>query len=154
VTLSAADPSGNLTTYQVRLIISEPDDTLYFSNPSIHMPDARVGKKYSHRVEVDGALSEDAVFSDNTTLFDIDLNTGLIEFTPDQDDAGEHWILIEVTSGNVTINRAYIFRIKEDSTPPYGIYAVIGAAIVVLIILLVLVYNWSGKKPEQYGLEE
>ena len=68
------------------------------SNDNLHIHSidnltAYVGYTFSYLVDVNGS---NPIFSDYTYLFDIDNESGLIEFMPNYEDIGEHHILISV----------------------------------------------------------
>lgn len=154
VIIELEDTLGANTTYAFILEVVPSGDRLYFIEPSMHLPDAYVSSRYSHEVGIEGALSSTAVFEDNTTLFDIDPQTGTISFSPSEEDVGEHWIKITVKSGNVTISRSYVLEVRESRNMPSWIFFGLGAGMVILLVAFIGFYLWSGTKMEQYGLEE
>jgi hypothetical protein len=154
VAIKLVDPLGANSTYGFTLEVVSSMDRLYFTEPSMHLPDAYSGSRYSHTISIGGDLSSTAVFEDNTTLFDIEPGTGKISFTPSDGDVGEHWIRITARSGNVTIERSFILEVRESREIPMLVLYGLGIGIVVLIAVFIGIYLWSGTKMEQYGLEE
>jgi hypothetical protein len=155
VELILTDSTGANRSYNFIIEVLGPSDSLYFTEPSIHLPNAYIGEEYSYTVNVGGELAEGAVFSSNSSLILIDNNTGEIRFKPEESDQGEHWPRITVKSGNVTISRSFIIKVekKEERVPDFVFWA-LGIGIVVLIAIIIGLYLWSGPSLEQYGLEE
>lgn len=149
-----SDGNGGFTNITFELNIIDNSEDLYFSHPSIHMKDAVAGEDYSYRIEVDGDLSTNATYQDDSPLFQIDPSTGWIRFKPDGDDAGDHWVRITVTSGNTSIERTFLLKISkaEDGVPV--IWYILGVIAVVLLIAVAGVVLWRGPGVVQYGLEE
>ncbi len=154
VYLTATDSHGGSRNYTIEIIVEGSSNLLFFMEPSLHLPDAWEGRHYGYTVSVGGDLAEGAVFSDNTTLFDIDPTTGEIEFEPGLGDVGEHWIRIDVTSGNVTISRSFTLDVRQPREISSCIYWILGGAMALVLLLIILVYLWAGPPVEQYGLEE
>ena len=148
------DLLGANRTYHFTMDIKGPSDQLYFTEPSIHLPTAYVGKDYSYKISIGGDLSDSAMFSSNSSFIEIDPNTGEITFEPDNDDKGEHWVKITVTNGNVTVSRSFIISIEEESEISNVVFYALGAGILLVIALIIGLYLWSGPAVEQYGLEE
>jgi len=154
VNLSVKDIHGGANNYSMFIEIKAEGAPLYFDEPSLHLPNAREGSRYSYQVKIGGELSSGAIFQDNTSLFDIDENTGRIAFTPGKEDVGEHWIRISAISGNVTISRTFILEVREAPSSPSALLIGLIAALVLMLVLLVMVLLWRGPKVGQYGLEE
>ena len=57
---------------------------------------ATAGTLFSKTITATDADDDTLTFSDNTTLFDIDSSTGIIEFTPSSGDVGTHYVKITV----------------------------------------------------------
>ncbi|MGA1873897.1 MAG: C25 family cysteine peptidase [Thermoplasmatota archaeon] len=154
VRIIVTDSLGANRTYLVDLEILGPSERLYFTEPSMHLPAARVGSRYSHRIGIDGDLAENAVFSVNSTLIGIDPETGALSFTPGDGDKGTHWIKVTVTSGDVSISRSFILEVEEERSVPSWIVWGLMIGIIALVVVIVGLYLWSGPRLEQYGLEE
>ena len=154
VNITTSDSHGGSRNYTLEILVVGSSDLLFFTEPSLHLPDAWEGRDYTYKVSVGGDLAGGAVFSDNTTLFDIDPETGEVEFKPGPEDVGEHWIRIDVTSGNVTISRSFTLDVRQPREIPSSIYWILGGAMALVLLLMALVYLWAGPPVEQYGLEE
>ncbi len=154
VNLIVKDTYGAVNNYSMVIEITAEGAPLFFEEPSLHLPTAIEGTRYSYKVKIGGALSTGAVFSDNTSLFDIDNSTGRIIFEPGKEDVGEHWVRISVTSGNVTISRTFILEVSEASHGPSALMIGLVAALVLMLVLLLTVLLWRGPKVGQYGIEE
>jgi hypothetical protein len=63
-------------------------------------------------------VGDSFTFSDNSTLFDIDVNTGAISFTPANENVGVHVINISVTDENGGIDYQEIVIIVENINDP------------------------------------
>ncbi|MBI5390969.1 hypothetical protein HZB02_05765 [Candidatus Woesearchaeota archaeon] len=59
---------------------------------------ARVGKRFTYRINASSSSPQRLYYTDNTTIFDINLLTGWINFMPTKGDVGEHSINVTVTS--------------------------------------------------------
>ncbi len=154
IVINISDTSGGNNTYSFDLSILPPLGRLYFEEPSVHLPSARVGSSYNYKVRIGGDLSENVTFSDDSDLFIIDPTTGEISFKPGSEDEGDHWITITVDSGGSRIERTFFIQIKEERENDPLIYWILGSAIAVLLLLVIAVVLWSGPKVGQYGLEE
>jgi hypothetical protein len=73
--------------------------------------EAYTGYEFSYVVS---AIGNDLNFSDDTGLFEIDSKTGLINFTPKNDDAGIHIVTISVKDNNGKIAEE-VFRLKVNN---------------------------------------
>ena len=157
LTINVSDTSGAFRVHRLTIVVRNASNSLFFMEPSLYLPDARVGEKYTYTIGIGGALADNAVFGVNTTLFDIDPSTGEISFTPDEDDAGEHWVQVTVTSGNWTIYRTFILEVEKrdwgDDVLPW-VAGGLGVVILVLAVLMIALLVWPGRPMEQYGLEE
>ena len=61
--------------------------------------------------------SEESKFYDNSDMFDVYENTGVIRFVPDEKDIGNHIITVRIEKDNLTASRSFLFDIsaKEDN---------------------------------------
>jgi hypothetical protein len=92
---------------------------------------AEAGEKFRLDVIVsDPDPGDRLVFWDNTNLFDIDADTGRIEFTPGEGDAGTHTITIFVSDGNLTVEKTITLTIEGTDT---------GLTILAIMIIIILV---------------
>jgi hypothetical protein len=154
VSVRLDDGKGGENTFTTSIEVRTADDSLFFREPSLYLPDAVEGERYVYVLRIGGELASDAIFSDNTTLFDIDPDTGRIDFTPGKDDLGEHWIKIEVEAGNVTLSRSFVLEVEGEEGIGTEVLVISGGIILVLIVLVIAAYAWKGADVEQYGLEE
>ncbi|MCU0798411.1 MAG: C25 family cysteine peptidase [Candidatus Thermoplasmatota archaeon] len=152
--LSVKDIYGATNNYSMVIEIKIEGAPLYFDEPSLHLPPAREGSRYSYKVKIGGALSSGALFQDNTSLFDIEGSTGRISFTPRDEDVGEHWTRISATSGNVTISRTFILEVREAPSGPSALVIGLVGALGLMVALLIAVILWRGPRVGQYGVEE
>jgi len=93
------------------------------NDPKIEpIPDmtAYVGEKFTYDVDVTGDRNGTVTFYDDTNLFDIDNETGLIDFTPTENDIGEYYINISVESVCGRISDWYVFKltVRFSNRPP------------------------------------
>ncbi|MBN1538624.1 MAG: cadherin-like domain-containing protein [Candidatus Thermoplasmatota archaeon] len=154
ITLVLTDPMGANRSYRFVLEIAASMQRLYFTEPSLHLPRATVGKGYTHQIGIGGDLAEGAAFNSNSSIFPIDSTTGELRFTPKSEHTGEHWIRITVTNGDVSITRSFVLQVVEQEGIHPGIYWGLGAGMVILVAIVIGLYLWSGPAVEQYGLEE
>jgi len=61
---------------------------------------------------------DDVIFSDNTSLFDINPSNGVITFTPKNFQVGDHYINISVTDGELIDFEVVLFRVTNSNDPP------------------------------------
>jgi len=152
--INVSDPHGSFTIYRVELEVVPAANRLYIDVPGVRLPDARAGKRYSFTFRLSGDLADGAIFSDNTTLFDIDPITGVIDFVPSRSQSGEHWVRITATSGNITAQRSFVIVVDSDEDGLWWMPYLLGAVAIALAGAIVAVYRWPGRKVGQYGLEE
>jgi len=103
VLIEGTDEEGNRDTVSFNLNI-----TGFNSGPKIgpiYDTEIKVGERWSYQVVASDSEEEDLIFSDNTELFDIDAITGVIDFTPAEEDVGVH---------NIIISTAYDMRGGHD----------------------------------------
>ncbi|MFA5856385.1 MAG: hypothetical protein WC867_03440 [Candidatus Pacearchaeota archaeon] len=88
-------------------IIPTYNESSLISFENAPLLNAYTNKKFSYQVKANGSNIR---FEDYTGLFDIDENSGKIEFTPGPEDSGEHEILIKAidNKGNEEIFILYI----------------------------------------------
>lgn len=71
-------------------------------------------------------------YTDNTSLFNINAATGMIEFTPTDNNVGTHWVAINITDSHSTTNTSiFNFTVyNEEDAPVLGIiYNITNASI-------------------------
>jgi hypothetical protein len=75
---------------------------------------AEVGKKFTTQILVHDEDKDDVLlFWDNTELFDIDPETGIISFTPSSGDEGTHRLTIFVSDGNLSVQQDINITIEK-----------------------------------------
>jgi hypothetical protein len=153
IVINVSDPEGAFTIWGFNLSISAAFMALYFSEPSVHLPDATVGEAYEHAMVLMGEMAGNATFSDNTTLFDIDPSTGIIAFVPGADDVGEHWVRITASSGNESASRAFVIVVKQDEEYPTWLVWALALAATALLATAIALFVWRGRRVPQYGEE-
>jgi hypothetical protein len=81
---------------------------------------AYIDESYTYDVNTTIPNDQNVTFYDNTSLFDINMNTGLIFFTPDEDDEGIYYINITVVSICGVIRDSEIMKltITHRNRPP------------------------------------
>ncbi len=120
---------GNYTSagfYNITVIISDGDlsaskqwnFSVNNTNRGINITstpatDAKEKRLYNYKVTAADPDNDVLVYSDNTTLFDIDSSTGLISFTPTT--TGTYTILINITDGIETAAQIYNLTIGSIS---------------------------------------
>jgi len=117
VTVTDARGAINSTTFVLEI--------LDVNNPPVLGPIgnriAKINKTFSLKVNASDLDSGDTLtFSDNTSLFDINPSTGLIEFTPNASQEGEYTINISVTDDAAIPKIDYevvIFTITQNRAP-------------------------------------
>jgi len=77
-----------------------------------------VGKRFMHKINAYDSDGDALIFTDNCNLFNIDPNTGLINFVPTKDEVGTHICTISVSDGIKTTSKIFTFIVKlEDHAP-------------------------------------
>lgn len=72
------------------------------------------------QVHADDVDNDPLTYYDNTSLFDINQNTGFISFTPGTGDIGNHSILINVSDGKTNESMIFNLSIISNSAPVLG----------------------------------
>ncbi|MBS3121480.1 hypothetical protein J4434_01170 [Candidatus Woesearchaeota archaeon] len=133
IKFGVVDNDGNVKTdtfiLNIKSLINKP------SIEYIDYQNAAVGEEFTYQV-VAKPYSQDnipynqdninsangkLIYSDDTTLFDIDKNIGIIKFTPKESDAGEHTIKITVIDENGYLNTAEMLLIINEKYEEEGI---------------------------------
>lgn len=106
------DSNSNVTTVQnlAPYINPEPSNTT-INTPQEWYYDANVTDP-----DIDDGV-DTAVWGDNTTLFDINMSTGIINFTPSEAQAGVYSIEINVTDGTATNTSAFFLTVNDVEVP-------------------------------------
>jgi hypothetical protein len=148
VSISASDGDVSVN-YSVNLLLTvinvndEPTFTLTSLKWNANADDTFIFKVTAEDIDPGDELT----FSDDSDLFDIDPQTGDINFKPGQDDAGEYDITITVTDGNSTISQDIRLVIEGDSTEMVFEFALIISIIILIIIVILLLHLRSKLKP-------
>ena len=104
---SSIEPIFNIT---VRAI-PEPPRVL-----PIGLLHARVGHRFSYRVQVEGRMRQDLTFSSASKLFRINATTGEMAFTPGPGDVGSHEFAVEVwTADGLGVNASGVIEVAAAS---------------------------------------
>ncbi len=113
ITLSDGDLS---TKNMFKLIVENvPDPPILFPVPDQY---AQVNKKFKLQIIAIDVDSIKLYFYDDTNLFTIDINTGIIEFTPKSDEIDVHIIKIIVTDDdNLPANITFKLTINASDDP-------------------------------------
>jgi hypothetical protein len=120
---------------------------------------SETGKKFQLQIIAIDIDSEKLYYYDNTTLFSIDIDTGLISFTPTDDQAGNYVVKITVTD-ETTLSSDFVFKITvnrseindsnghkpdnnetkngTDSDRSGEWYLILALAIIIVIIIIVI----------------
>ncbi|MDI6916192.1 MAG: PKD domain-containing protein, partial [Thermoplasmatales archaeon] len=82
------------------------------------------GQLFTLQVNASDPDNDTIMFSDNTTLFDINQTTGLISFTPNYDSAGTYWVNITATDGTDVVQQIFkLTIINTNRAPVIGSYS-------------------------------
>ncbi len=76
------------------------------------------GTFFSMQVTAFDPDGEDLTFSANTTLFNINPFNGMITFTPKNSQAGDYYVNISVTDGELTDSNIVFFRVIKTNSAP------------------------------------
>jgi len=117
VTVTDAKGATNSTTFVLEILdINNPPVLNPIGNRII-----KINKTFSLKVNATDLDTGDTLtFSDNTTLFDINSSTGLIEFTPNASQEGNHTINISVTDDATIPKIDYeivVFTVTQNRAP-------------------------------------
>ena len=137
VTISVSDGlmhvEGNFTV--TVLPVNDPPRINQISKQIIE-----VGETFTYKVIVFDIDNDELEYFDNSDLFDIDPDTGEINYKPKDDDVGEHEIFIIVSDGENSSNMNFTLVIEK--TPSFfeqywfPMAVIIGFFVVVFIILV------------------
>ncbi|MCD6382933.1 MAG: hypothetical protein J7L88_00535 [Thermoplasmata archaeon] len=106
---------GGLTAYAETTFIITSESSRLRIDPTLVRLRAVVGKKFVYQVKVYGARRVNLTFTDDTDLFDIDPESGLISFTPTKEQAGVYRVTITVeNSYGEKDSRLIVFEIVEE----------------------------------------
>ncbi|MEW6070633.1 MAG: invasin domain 3-containing protein, partial [Candidatus Thermoplasmatota archaeon] len=94
------------------------------SNPIIELIENRTayeGQMFTLQINATDLDGDTLLFSDNSTLFDINSTTGLISFTPSYDSAGIYCVNITVTDGEALVWQNFKLEIINVNRKPVAI---------------------------------
>ena len=94
-----------------------------------------IGFPFVLQVSANDADNDPLLYYDNTTLFEINRTTGLINFTPNSSQMGIYPINISVSDGTVNSSTSFILRITNNTDP-----------------ILDSIQNWTIKANRQFNL--
>ncbi|HIJ98320.1 TPA: hypothetical protein H1005_00040 [archaeon] len=131
---------------------------------------AKVGKLFTYQVSADDPNDDPLTFKDDTPLFAIGKETGLIAFVPKEADIGSHKITITVSDGKLETSASFILVVEpsgEEAAPqvvletpagPTGLFTFARAswigALIVALVLGYVTYRYYTKKKYGDGEEE
>lgn len=116
-----------------------------------------VGETFNYAVEATDNDNDTLIFTDDTPLFQINKQTGLIIFTPSELDIGEYFINITVSDGAVSVNEIFKLEIVSEKSPPpddseesslLELYWFPITVIIVTITIIVFIKAYSITHPE------
>jgi PKD repeat protein len=118
VTITASDEDGGFSTIVILLKIINENDPPYldYIGPLSAYEDTLFTFTVSaNDIDFDDVLT----FSDDTDLFEINWQTGLISFTPTNDDVGARFVFITATdSEGATDQERVLFTVLDTNDPP------------------------------------
>ena len=118
IQVNATDNDNATDSANFWLNISEVNDAPYF-DPALENQTATEGTLFYYNINATDEEDDALTFSNNNTdLFTIDPSTGVISFTPANDDVGAHSINISVSDGNSIISSVIIFTILNTNNAP------------------------------------
>jgi len=118
IQINATDNDNATGTATFWLNISEVNDAPYF-DPALANQTATESTLFYYDINATDEENDTLIFSNNNTeLFTIDPNTGVISFTPTNDDVGNHSINISVTDNNSITSSVIILTILNTNNAP------------------------------------
>jgi PKD repeat protein len=118
VTITASDEDGGSSIIVFLLTINNKNDppVLDYIGPLSAYEDSHFAfTVMASDIDFDDVLT----FSDNTDLFEIDSQTGLISFTPANDEVGDRFVFITVTdSDGAQDQERVLFTVHDTNDPP------------------------------------
>ena len=118
IQINATDDDNGVGSATFWLNISEVNDPPYF-DPPLENQTATEGTLFYYNINATDEENDILTFSNNNTdLFTIDSNTGVISFTPTNDDVGNHSINISVSDNNSMTSSVIILTILNLNNPP------------------------------------
>ncbi|MDD5086658.1 MAG: Ig-like domain-containing protein [Candidatus Nanoarchaeia archaeon] len=119
IEINVTDNDGGINSTVFLLNITEVNNPPYF-DPLLENQTATEGILFYYDINATDLENDTLTFSNNNTdLFEIDSNTGVISFTPTNDDVGNHSINISVTDNSSITSSVITISILNVNTPPY-----------------------------------
>lgn len=94
------------------LIYKDVEEYSKFIVKDIPYLKARVNERFTYSIGVDN-INKKLSFYDNTVLFEIDEDLGVIDFIPLKNDLGEHIVSIEITDGIYSLEKEINIDISD-----------------------------------------
>jgi hypothetical protein len=94
------------------IVMNVPDPPVI---KSINDQYSEAGKKFELRIIASDIDSEKLYYYDNTSLFSIDIDSGLISFTPDNNQVGKYIIMITVTD-DTFLSTDVVFKLMVNKS--------------------------------------
>ena len=117
IQINVSDDDNATGTATFWLNISEVNDSPYF-DPALENQTATESTLFYYDINATDEENDTLSFSDNSTLFNISSSTGIINFTPTNNDIGEYVINISVSDNNSITSSVIIFTILNINNPP------------------------------------
>lgn len=112
----------------------------------------QVGDTFEYQVQGSDIENDELIFTDDTKLFNINKDTGVIQFKASEDDIGTHTIIVTVSDGNKSSDMTFEIKITKDLSI-LEIYWFPITVIIVTIIIITAIKLYSlittGTKKEQ-----
>ncbi len=119
IEINVSDDEDGMSSAYFWINITEVNNPPYF-DPPLENKTATEGISFYYDINASDQENDTLEFSNNNTgLFEIDPNTGVISFTPTNDDVGNHSINISVTDNNSITSSVIVLSILNVNTPPY-----------------------------------
>ncbi len=117
VVITMSDGHANVSSNVFMLNVTPvPDAPLIYPIPD---QDVYAYADFNYRVNATDPEGKPLNFSDNTSMFNISLHSGVINFTPTAADVGVHYIKINVTDVTDLTNSTVMKLTVHSNNPPY-----------------------------------
>jgi len=117
IQINVSDGDNGTASASFWLNISEVNDPPYF-DPPLENQTATEGTLFSYDINATDEENYTLTFSDNSTLFNVSSSTGIISFTPTNDDVGNYSINISVSDNNSITSSVITLTILNLNSPP------------------------------------
>lgn len=138
VSILATDESNNTAQQYLVVEVKNVNSPPFFIEPSANRPfKLKVGSDFATHIKAqDLDLKDQLRYYDNTDMFDINSSTGLIEFSPHEEDRGEHIVTIWAYDANGSkVSMNLTFDVQANSTPPSDTYAIMIIFVLCIIVI-------------------